>query len=267
MIEVGILKNFDSGTYKAGVQLAGSLTTYFDDVSVAKNIPSSALVTGNYVIVAIPGGNPKDAVVIAAWPQGGGSFLDLSDTPSSYSGQANKIPVVNSPENALLFAARGLELIDDHYFSAAATSYTISGLDGDKDIQYYITAFLVWNSDNTGNIMLYLNNDSANHYKRIYILADGTNVVTGGPSYMMGIPIAYSSTSGSLFFDPLMALHAVSGRNRVFFAYRHTITRWYSAIQEWENTVDNITRLDFAATEPDGIGAGSRITVWRLPRV
>ena len=70
MLEVGILKNFDSGTYKAGVQLAGSLTTYFDDISVAKNIPSSALVIGNYVILAIPGGNPKDACVIATWPEG-----------------------------------------------------------------------------------------------------------------------------------------------------------------------------------------------------
>jgi hypothetical protein len=70
MIEVGILKNFDSGTYKAGVQLAGSLTTYFDDISVAKNIASGAMVIGNYVILAIPGGNPRDACVIATWPGG-----------------------------------------------------------------------------------------------------------------------------------------------------------------------------------------------------
>jgi len=70
MLEIGILKNFDSGTYKAGVQLAGSLTTYFDGISVAKNIPSAALVIGNYVIVAIPRGNPRDACVIATWPQG-----------------------------------------------------------------------------------------------------------------------------------------------------------------------------------------------------
>jgi len=108
MIEVGILKNFDSGTYKAGVQLAGSLTTYFDDISVARNIPSSALVIGNYVILAIPGGNPRDACVIATWPGGspaGGSFLDLSDTPSSYSDQAGKYPKVNAAENALEFEA------------------------------------------------------------------------------------------------------------------------------------------------------------------
>jgi len=108
MLEVAILKNFDGGTYKAGVQLAGSLTTYFDDISVAKNIPSSALVIGNYVILAIPGGNPRDACVIATWPQGspgGGAFLDLSDTPSSYSGQAGKLVKVKTDESGLEFGA------------------------------------------------------------------------------------------------------------------------------------------------------------------
>ena len=67
MIEVAILKNFDNGTYKAGVQLAGSLTTYFDDVKVARNIPANKMTTGRHVILAIPGGNPKDAVVIAVF--------------------------------------------------------------------------------------------------------------------------------------------------------------------------------------------------------
>ena len=70
MLEVAILKNFDSGTYKAAVQLVGSLTTYFDGISVAKNIPTSAMVVGNFVIIAIPGANPKDACVIASWPGG-----------------------------------------------------------------------------------------------------------------------------------------------------------------------------------------------------
>jgi hypothetical protein len=70
MLEVGTLKNFNSTTYKAGVQFAGSLTTYFDDISVARNIPAAAMIAGNYVIVAIPGENPKDACVIATWPQG-----------------------------------------------------------------------------------------------------------------------------------------------------------------------------------------------------
>ena len=67
MLEIGILKNFDSGIYKAGVQFAGSLTTYFDDVNVARNIASGEMITGRHVILVIPEGNPRDAVVIAVF--------------------------------------------------------------------------------------------------------------------------------------------------------------------------------------------------------
>jgi len=67
MIEVAILKNFDSGTYKAGVQLAGSLTTYFDDINVARNIAIGDMVAGRHVILAVPEDNPRDAVVIAVF--------------------------------------------------------------------------------------------------------------------------------------------------------------------------------------------------------
>jgi len=67
MIELAILKNFDSETYKAGVQLAQSLTAYFDDVNVARNIDSGEMITGRSVILAIPWGNPKDAVVVAVF--------------------------------------------------------------------------------------------------------------------------------------------------------------------------------------------------------
>ena len=67
MIQIGVLKNFDSGTYKAGVQLAGSLTTYFDDVNVARNIASGEMITGRHVILAVPQDNPRDAVVIAVF--------------------------------------------------------------------------------------------------------------------------------------------------------------------------------------------------------
>jgi len=67
MLEVGILKTWDSINYKAGVQLAGSLTTYFDNLKVARNIASADMVIGRRVIVVIPEGNPKDAVVIAVF--------------------------------------------------------------------------------------------------------------------------------------------------------------------------------------------------------
>jgi len=49
------------------VQLTGSLTTYFDNVNVARNIASGEMITGRHVILAVPGGNPRDAVVIAVF--------------------------------------------------------------------------------------------------------------------------------------------------------------------------------------------------------
>jgi hypothetical protein len=146
MIEVGILKNFDSGTHKATVQLAGSLTTYFDDISVARNIPSAAMVVGNYVTLAIPGGNPKDACVIATWPQGSsgggaGTFLDLSDTPSSYSGESLKPVRVSSGQSALEFASAQLYMplstpspIYRHWnypVSSTPRTATVSSVSGD----------------------------------------------------------------------------------------------------------------------------------------
>jgi len=67
VISVAVLKTWDNATYKAGVQLVGSLTTYFDDVNVARNIDNAEMLIGRQVIVATPEGNPRDAVVIAVY--------------------------------------------------------------------------------------------------------------------------------------------------------------------------------------------------------
>jgi len=67
MLELGVLKTWNADTHQAGVQLVGSLTTYFDSVSVARNIASAEMTIGRQVIVAIPGDNPRDAVVIAVF--------------------------------------------------------------------------------------------------------------------------------------------------------------------------------------------------------
>ena len=67
MLEIGILKSFDGTTYRAEVQLASSVTTYFGAVPVARNIASGDMVTGRHVIVAIPDTNPADAVLIAVF--------------------------------------------------------------------------------------------------------------------------------------------------------------------------------------------------------
>jgi len=72
MLEVGILKTFDGTDYRAAVQLAGSVTTYFDDLPVDRGIPASQLLPGRSVLVAAPGGNPRDACVLAVWERASG---------------------------------------------------------------------------------------------------------------------------------------------------------------------------------------------------
>ena len=66
MIEVGILKKWDSVNYQADVQLTTS-ATYFDRIAVARNIASGDMVIGRHVIIAVPDANPRDAVVIAVF--------------------------------------------------------------------------------------------------------------------------------------------------------------------------------------------------------
>jgi hypothetical protein len=67
MLEIGILKNFDDVNYRASVQLVGSLTTYFDNVRVARNIPADEMVLGRHVFIAIPDNNPGNAAIIAVF--------------------------------------------------------------------------------------------------------------------------------------------------------------------------------------------------------
>ena len=67
MLHLGILKTWNSTTYKAGVQLVGSLTTYLDNIAVARNIASAEMLIGRHIILVIPEGNPRDAVVIAVF--------------------------------------------------------------------------------------------------------------------------------------------------------------------------------------------------------
>jgi len=111
MLELGILKTWNSEAHKAGVQLVGSLTTYLDDISVSISIASSAMVVGNYVLVAIPGGNPRDACVVASWPagsSGGGGGTKIQDADGD-----TKVDVEESAdEDHVRMGVAGVEAFD-----------------------------------------------------------------------------------------------------------------------------------------------------------
>lgn len=67
MIRHGTLQDFDSGTYIATVQLAGSIGNYID-VATSRGIVDTEMTTGRRVLVVfLDEGNPGDAVLTAVW--------------------------------------------------------------------------------------------------------------------------------------------------------------------------------------------------------
>jgi len=68
MFKKGVLKAFDSGTYTATVQIAGSLSVWLEDVPVSRGIPIAEMVTGrNVAVIFLDPGNPADTVIVAVW--------------------------------------------------------------------------------------------------------------------------------------------------------------------------------------------------------
>ena len=68
MMQHGILKAFDSGTYTATVQVTGSVAAWVAGVPVSRSIASGEMVAGRKVAVAaFDPSNPADAVVLAVW--------------------------------------------------------------------------------------------------------------------------------------------------------------------------------------------------------
>ena len=68
MIRKGVLKSFDSSTYKATVQIVGSLNVWLSDVPTSHALSAEDMVAGRFVAVLTPDpGKPGDSVVTALW--------------------------------------------------------------------------------------------------------------------------------------------------------------------------------------------------------
>jgi len=64
----GMLKSFNSGSYTATIQLAGSYKVYLEDIAVARNLPAAEMTAGRKVaVVFFDEHNPKEAVVVAVY--------------------------------------------------------------------------------------------------------------------------------------------------------------------------------------------------------
>jgi hypothetical protein len=64
----GTLRAFDSGSYTATVEVAGSIAVWLSGVPVARNIASAELTASrNVALLIFDPSNPNDAVLVAVW--------------------------------------------------------------------------------------------------------------------------------------------------------------------------------------------------------
>jgi hypothetical protein len=68
MFKKAILKVWNSGSYTATIQIAGSSKSYLEGVKVARNLPSVEMIAGrNLLVYFADKSNASDAVVIAVY--------------------------------------------------------------------------------------------------------------------------------------------------------------------------------------------------------
>lgn len=68
MIKKAILRSFDAESYTATVQVAGSLSSWLEDVPVSRAIPAAEMIAGRAcALLLLAPSNPKDSAIVAVW--------------------------------------------------------------------------------------------------------------------------------------------------------------------------------------------------------
>jgi len=63
-----VLRSFDSGSYTATVQIAGSQKVYLEGITVARNLPAAEMaLSRNVAVIFFDGHNAREAVVVAVY--------------------------------------------------------------------------------------------------------------------------------------------------------------------------------------------------------
>ncbi|MDD5289314.1 MAG: hypothetical protein PHY28_09430 [Dehalococcoidales bacterium] len=67
-LKKAVLRSFDSGSYTATIEIAGSRKTYLEGVLIARNLPVAEMIVGRKLaVVFFDEHNARDAVVIAVY--------------------------------------------------------------------------------------------------------------------------------------------------------------------------------------------------------
>jgi len=157
----------------------------------------------------------------------------------------------------------------DSVLTSAATTVTISGLDGNTDKDYRLLCRFVNGYAGSTEFQLYPNNDTGNNYDREGLY--GINTTAGSyknAAFGYVFLTAADTSLGNLAMADCL-IYPPTGRMRPFVISEiQTISgTTIGAVAEsrtiWRDTSSNITSLVIKANQTNGLGVGSSIELWK----
>jgi len=240
-----------------------TLTTSWQRFSVSK---SAGAGTSPTTVTATLKNTGAAGTTILLW----GVQLEQASSPGVYvkatdSAVAAGRGVVNN--GTPISSGGGFALIETKRISAATTSVTFSGLDGDTDEAYYLT-FRIKFVGGIGKRLdwrpngLTTNQASDRHYH-----AD--NNTHTRESYT-SLVMTYSGGTADVLATGSMLIEAKTGLGRSYTVQAmHSesgITHGMDVGGLWNETTTNLTSIDFVSSVANGIGADSVISLYKVKR-
>ena len=165
------------------------------------------------------------------------------------------------------FAADQWVKIYENILSSAATSVTISSLDGDTDEEYRLIVRGIGGVNST-TLLVRPNNDSGSNYGYQELYGQGSTAAAARGTFaaLIGTPFALSANENSL---TELLIYAKSGYVRPVLIESSnkisgtTVGAVCSDGNVWNNTADNITSLVVFSDQTNGLGIGSLIELYK----
>ena len=160
------------------------------------------------------------------------------------------------------------ERIYDSTLSSAATSVTISGLEGNTDVLYRLIVRSV-KGTNSGNNAIRPNSDSGNNYGSQYLKGQNTTASSLRGTADNYIYLGTTTNADDMAMSDTL-IYAKSGYERTILALivsavnGTTVDTTQIQGNSWNNTADEITSLLVYSTGVDGLGIGTHIELYRL---
>jgi len=228
--------------------------------------PSAYELVGN-----IKGADGEDGTT-ASGGGGASTFLDLTDTPTTYSGGQYLMSTASGIEygpgpGMVESDFKAYEIVAEYELTDEVLDVTISGVAGDTDGKWLIDYNLIDTSTSNNVVRIRFNNDSASNYYIGNIAEENDAAVAAwatGYDYMF-LAYAYANTAvnghANLFLTTgtPRSVHTTMSRASTTDSNKHLL--WYAST--WSNTADEVSIMDIYSA---GALSGS-ISIYKLKKV